>query len=38
MHDTFWNGKPQKMVDKYGRPRGLKAILIDRQVDVRGMR
>jgi len=26
------------MVDKYGRPQGLKAILIERQVDVRGMK
>ena len=38
MHDTTWNERPQKVVGKYGRPRGLKAILIARQVDVTGMK
>ena len=37
-HDTVWNGKVQKMVDKYGRPRGLKSLLIARQVNVSGMK
>jgi len=38
MHDTVKNGKMQILVDKYGRPRGIKSLLIARQVDVSGMK
>ena len=38
MHDTFWNGKVQKMVVEDGTPKGLRAVLIERGVNVTKMK
>ena len=38
MHDTIWNGKVQKMVFPDGTPKGLKAVLIERGIDVTKMK
>ena len=38
MHDTLWNGKVQKMVVKDGTPKGLRAVLIERGVNVTKMK
>lgn len=34
MHDTFWNGKVQKMMFDDGTPKGLRAVLIIRGINV----
>lgn len=31
------NGAEQPMVDQYGRPKGLRQVLLERGVDTRGM-
>jgi transposase len=36
MQDTYWNGKLQKMVLPNGSPKGLKLVLQERGVNVRG--
>ena len=38
MHDTIWDGKVQKMVDSKGTPKGMRQVLMERGVDVRGMK
>ena len=38
MHDTFWKGKPQRMVFSDETPKGVKKILMERGVDVRKMK
>jgi len=38
MHDTIWNGKVQKMVFPDGTPKGLKAVLIERGINVTKMK
>ena len=38
MHDTYWKGKLQRLVLPDGTPKGLKCILIERGVNVRGMK
>ena len=38
MHDTYWKGKLQRMVFRDGTPKGLKNILIERGINVCGMR
>ena len=38
MRDTVWEGHIQKMVDRNGIPKGMKAILEERGVDTAGMR
>ena len=37
MHDTVWNGKVKKMVYADGTPKGMKAVLREGSVDVRGL-
>ena len=38
MRDTAFNGVAQKMVDRNGVPKGMRQVLIERGVDVRGMK
>ena len=38
MRDTTYNGKVYKLVDANGVPKGMWPILIERGVDVRGMK
>ena len=38
MRDTVWEGHVQKMVDRNGIPKGMKAILEERGVDTVGMK
>ena len=38
MHDTIWDGKVKKMVDSKGTPKGMRQVLMERGVDVRGMK
>lgn len=38
MRDTTWGGRAQKMVDANGIPKGMRQILVERNVDVRGMK
>ena len=38
MHDTYWNGKLQKMVLPDGRPKGLRVILQERGINTTGMK
>ena len=38
MHDTIWNGKTLKMVDSKGSPKGMRLILEERGVDVKGLK
>jgi len=38
MHDTYWQGRLQRMVFRDGTPKGLKNVLIERGIDVRGMK
>ena len=37
MRDTVWEGKEQKMTLEDGRQKGMKQVLIERDVDVKGM-
>lgn len=38
MHNTYWQGRLQRMVFRDGTPKGLKNVLIERGIDVRGMK
>ena len=38
MHDTYWKGNLQCLVLPDGTPKGMKTILIERRIDVRGMK
>ena len=38
MRDTMWGGRTQKMVDANGIPKGMRQILVERGIDVRGMK
>ena len=38
MHETTWNGKVQRMVDSKGTPKGMRQVLMERGIDVRGMK
>ena len=38
MRDTYWGGRLQKMVSRNGIPKGMKAVLIERGVNVTGMK
>ena len=37
MRDGMWQGKPQKMVNSAGIPKGLRVVLEERGIDTRGM-
>ena len=37
MRDTIWNGETQQMVQHDGTPKGMKLVLQERGVDVKGM-
>ena len=37
MSDTVWNGVAQKLVDETGCPKGMKVVLHERGVDIKGM-
>ena len=38
MRDTFWNGRPKKMVLRDGRPKGMKLVLQERGINTKGMK
>ena len=38
MRDTTWEGRVQKMVGSNGTPKGMRQVLVERGVDVRGMK
>ena len=38
MWDTTWDGRTQRMVDANGTPKGMRQILVERGVDIRGLR
>jgi hypothetical protein len=38
MRHTTWEGRVQKMVDSDGTPKGMKQVLMERGIDVRGMK
>ena len=38
MRDTIWEGQVQKLVDDEGVPKGMKAILKERNIDITGMK
>ena len=38
MRDTTYNGRVYKLVDSNSVPKGMRRILIERGVDVRGMK
>ena len=37
MRDTVWDGKPFRMVSDDGTPKGMRQVLIDRHINVKGM-
>lgn len=36
LHDTVWNGRVQKLVDRRGVPKGMKQVLEERGVPLKG--
>ena len=38
MRDTTWGGAVQKLVDEDGTPKGMRAVLQERGVDITGMK
>lgn len=38
MRDTIWGGRVQRMVNANGTPKGMRQVLIERGVDVQGMK
>ena len=38
MRDTVWDGRVQKMVDSKGTPKGMRQVLMQRGIDVSGMK
>ena len=38
MHDTYWNGKLQRLVFSDGTPKGLRQVLLERGINTRRMK
>ena len=38
MHDTYWKGNLQRLILPDETPKGMKTILIEKCIDVRGMK